>query len=334
MELWCEREAADLDAVEAWVARLAEQGGGRVGLAEVVSGLSRRARRTWAPGLGVRRAWRWDRDDAHDQRWWPQGVTGSHDADPRPERRLLLVSAYSKAGHGARLSLLDLPSRRYEHVLLVQARPDGPSPLKAHAGGLVWHGPFVHVAATGQGFWTADLADLVRVPESSREQTFGHALALPVRWRHRFGHAPGVEPLRCSFLSLAQPHQAPGELVVGEYARGRATRRLASLPLGADHLPAVDAQGRTLIEVLGDGPAGMQGAVRLRGRWHTTVSHGTRTPGSVHAGVPGSLRARRWVVPMGPEDLTAWPGETAADDRLYTVTEHPGRRWVVGFRPR
>ena len=45
------------------------------------------------------------------------------------------------------------------------------------------------------------------------------------------------------------------------------------------------------------------------------------------AGEPGSMRVRRWALPMGPEDLSYWP----SSDRIWSVTEHPRRRWIVAM---
>jgi len=47
----------------------------------------------------------------------------------------------------------------------------------------------------------------------------------------------------------------------------------------------------------------------------------------VHVGRPGSLRQARLATPMGPEDLCFWPSE----DLLWSVTEHPRRRWVYAM---
>jgi len=70
----------------------------------------------------------------------------------------------------------------------------------------------------------------------------------------------------------------------------------------------------------------MQGAVRRGGRWELSTSHGPTTPGSLWVGEDGGWRRRRWATPMGPEDLTA------VGDSLWTVTEHPRRRWIVEMR--
>jgi hypothetical protein len=72
----------------------------------------------------------------------------------------------------------------------------------------------------------------------------------------------------------------------------------------------------------------MQGAVVARGRHHVTVSRGAWWPGDVYVGEPGSLQRRRMAVPMGPEDLSYW----RSTDRLWSVSEHPRRRWIFSMR--
>jgi hypothetical protein len=72
----------------------------------------------------------------------------------------------------------------------------------------------------------------------------------------------------------------------------------------------------------------MQGVVVRRGQHLVSVSNGPWLPGTVHAGRPGELRARRLAVPMGPEDLCYWP----STDRVWSVTEHPRRRWFFAMR--
>ncbi|QIG44255.1 hypothetical protein G5V58_17075 [Nocardioides anomalus] len=70
-----------------------------------------------------------------------------------------------------------------------------------------------------------------------------------------------------------------------------------------------------------------QGAAIAEGRWYVTASHGPRMPGSVYVGEPGAFREHRWAAPMGPEDI-AWDADT---DLLWSVTEHPRRRWVYAM---
>jgi hypothetical protein len=301
---------------------LAASVGGRAG-ASVLDDLHRRGRRSWAPGRAVHRAWTFDRADRRDRRWWPQGV----DVDGS----VVAVTWYAKklpgdaGSQGSRVTFLDLETCRYEHALLVQPTLDdgvaGVRPLKVHAGGLAWNDGLLHVAATAKGYWTAALADVVRVPDGEagaalREAAFGYRYLLPVRTAQRATTDDGVEPLRYSFLS-----RDGDDLLVGEYATGSRTRRLARVT------PAAGGHARPV--VLGDGVGHMQGVARRHERWHVTTSHGPWTPGSVWTGAPGSLTRHRWATPMGPEDLTWDP----ATDLLWSVSEHPHRRWVYAMKP-
>lgn len=268
----------------------------RVGLGAVLGDLDRRLRRTFAPCWSLHRAWTWDSADRRDERWWPQGVSVA------PGGRHVAVSWYAKDG-GSRVSFLDLRSRRYRHVELVRPVEDGFEPLRVHAGGLAWHGTRLYVAATKAGLWGCDTGDVVRGAEGYR---------LPVRYRL----APS-EAFRFSFVGLDSA-SVPPRLVLGEYGGARGgTRRLAHV--------AVDGGA---VELIDGGVVRAQGAVRVDDRWYVTASHGTRTPGSVWSGPAGALREHRHAVPVGPEDL-AYDGQS---DRLWTVTEHPRKRWVLSIR--
>ena len=162
---------------------------------------------------------------------------------------------------------------------------------------------------------SSDLASAVR------GTTFGYRYLLPVHAAYRASADEGTDRLRYSFFSRSET-----DLVVGEYAAGDATRRLASVALDPGSLlPRDDPQ------VLGDGPGHMQGAVRVDDSWYATTSHGRARLGSVWTGSPGSSghwRQHRWATPMGPEDLTHDP----ATDELWSVTEHPWARWVCAMK--
>lgn len=331
VDLHLRRTAENVDEIDALAARL----GGRVPLEAFVGDLDRRARRTWAPGRAVRRAWTWDAADRRDPVWWPQGISTATDADVEDlggSRDLVVVSWYSKQG-GSRLTFLDTRRRRYRHVLLV--RPvvrdgvAGVEPLEVHAGGLVWHGPYVHVAATARGIVTCRVDDLMRLPADGGlgAGTGDHRYVLPVRFAYRAETGEGVERLRYSFLSLDSDADPPA-LVVGEYGNAKQTRRLARFPVDPTtrFLTEEDGLARPL-DLDDGGVARAQGAVVAAGRWYVTTSHGPRVPGSVHVGRPGAFRRHRWAAPMGPEDI-AWDPDS---DLLWSVTEHPRRRWVYAM---
>lgn len=326
-----EENVAEIDA-------LADACGGRVGLTAVLGDLNRRGRRTWAPGLATRRAFTWDAEDRRTPQWWPQGITTSADADPSGKfdgRELLMASWYAKPdpeGHqGSRVSVVDLATHRYRHVLLVvpsldaDGRPEV-NPLKVHAGGIVWNGPYLHVAATARGLVTCHLDDLVRVRDGSPLNTFGYRYVLPVRFAYEGVTEEGHERLRYSFVSLDR-QTSPPHLLAGEYALGKHSRRLARYALEPSGLLEADADGTARPLGLDEGVQQTQGAVWAHGSYHLTVSHGPWVPGSVVVGRPGAYVRHRWVTPMGPEDVSYWP----AEDQLWSLSEHPRRRWVFAM---
>lgn len=322
------------DAIDAVAAR----GEGRVALGDLLDDLPRRLTPSRAPGRAVHEAWRLDLRDELDLRWWPQGVTTAGDAVPLDEslhgRRLVITSSYAKqlpwddAQQGSRVTVMDLDTLRYRHVLLVRAQPDGRlAPLSVHAGGVVWHGGHLHVAATGKGMFTFRLDDLVRV--RTREEAFGYRYVLPTCGQYAARTDAGLTGFRYSFLSLDRSTDPP-TLLAGEFTDDpRRTRRLASFAVDpTTSLLETGADDRVRLQPVGDGPQRMQGVVRARDRLHVTVSQGRRRRGSVYAGPPGGLVHHRHATPMGNEDIAYWPEE----DLLYSVSEHPMARWLFTMR--
>jgi hypothetical protein len=340
-----EENVAEIDA-------LADLLGGRVGLSAVLDDLDRRGRLGLAPGRAVRRAYTWDRADRRDPRWWPQGISTSADASTTEDvegRQTLAVSWYAKelpgsGHHGSRVSFFDLATRRYRHVLLVVPTvTEGRlvlEPLKVHAGGIVWAGPYLHIAATGRGVVTCRLEDVLQVPdaggtdpmrlgvEGDRVSSYGYRYVLPVRFAYRAVTEEGLERLRYSFLSIDR-RATPPELVVGEYGNTSQTRRLARFALDPDELFLAEGEdGVTRPLVVDDGGVvRTQGAAVAMGRWYLTASTGPWVPGSVFVGRPGRFRRHRWATPMGPEDISWWP----STDLLWSVSEHPHRRWIYAM---
>lgn len=344
------RREADATGVEALAARTP-----RVGIRGVLDDLNRTARPVRFPrllGRAVDTAYRWDDVDNADPRWWPQGITTSADA-AEPDlaaRRIVLISWYSKkiaeGTHGSRITVLDLDTLRYRHILLVApSYRDGRltlAPLKVHAGGIAWCGRYLHVAATGRGFATCHLDDVLRIPDQlgasdlarleatdQEVASFGHRYLLPVREWHRGETVGEGAKLRYSFLSTAHGAGGPS-LIAGEYGRGDQSTRVARYALepGSWDLRA-DADGSAHPVALHDlGQQRMQGVAIADDDWYVTTSNGPFWPGTVHAGRAGALRARHLATPIGPEDIVYWPGH----DELWSVTEHPYRRWVFSMR--
>jgi hypothetical protein len=326
-----DENVAEIDAL---AGLLAEHGGGRVGIDGVLGDLDRRIRRTYCPvprmlGLAVDRALTWEARDRRDIRWYPQGISNS--VRTGVERDVLVTSWYSKRDAGSRVSFIDLAEKRYRHVLLVEPTLEGGmpgfKPLEAHAGGIVWHGPYLHVAATGRGFLTCRIEDLMRVPTAAGLATHGHDYVLPVRFAYRAASDEGVPRLRFSFMTLDRSTDPP-YLVVGEYGNSKQTRRLARFPTdAATGLLATGEDGvsRPILDD-DDGLARMQGTAVVDGTYFVTSSHGS-SYGHMHVGTPAAFHTKRWATPPGPEDIVYWP-ET---DLLWSVSEHPGRRWVFAM---
>ena len=317
MGIHLRRTRDDVEAIDA----LAQVHGGRVGLEGVLADLRLRARRSYAARVvapGTEQALTWRPRDRYGIDWYPQGISSSADASDDGlvhGRELLTVSWYSRRGAGSRLTFLDLRTLRYQHVRLVTTDLE---PVLVHAGGLVWHGPYVHLAATARGLLTFRLEDVLRV---------GDELVLPLAFALRAGTDGDIPRMRYSFLSLDRSGDTAG-LLAGEYGR-RAPNRVVRIPLDpATYLPTTDAAGLSHVEIVDPGGlVQMQGLAVVGDAWFTSTSAGYLTRGSLHAGGPGRLSERILRVPMGPEDLCTWPGRR----QIWSLSEHPWGRWVYAI---
>lgn len=339
-----DERVAEVDALATAQTR---DGGGRVGLDGVLADLNRRASAVRVPASAARWGFRWDDEDTHSLRWWPQGITTSADHDHSETydgRRVVLTSWYSKdlAGvhKGSRISVVDLDAMRYRHVLLVDVVTDEDGrvdvrPLKVHAGGIVWHGDHLHVAGTARGISTFRLEDLVRVGElGDRDRlgigggSFGYRYLLPVRFTYDAFADEGHELMRYSFLSLDRSTHAH-RLLAGEYGRHGRTTRLVDFAMDpATGLLRTSEEGRARpLSVPMPGLEGMQGATVVGDRWYVTTSAGRYLRGSLYVGRPGAFRRRARVLPVGPEDIAYWPSR----DELWSLSEYPGRRYVFAM---
>jgi len=318
------------DEVEA----LAAQHGGAVGVAGVLRSLNRSARRAAVPGLAVEWGFRWNDEDAVSQRWWPQGITNSaHVAGI--DRPLLVTSWYAKdlpgdegGNHGSRITVVDLETLQYRHVLLVVPQQDAGRvrlrPLTVHAGGLVWAGPHLYVAGTRRGLFTCRMDDIVEVDPTP--ESFGHRFVLPVRFGYDATH--DRDEMRYSFLSLDRSTEVP-HLVAGEYARDDMTRRIVRYPLDPStyHLQAEEDGVSRPVSFDDRGIGHMQGAAIVDGQYYVTTSRGAWKLGAVHVGTPGGFRTFQRATPVGPEDLCYWED----GDVLWSLSEYPRRRYVFAM---
>ncbi|MGY2873575.1 hypothetical protein ACVW00_000765 [Marmoricola sp. URHA0025 HA25] len=309
--------------IEALVARL----GDPVGVAGVLARLNRQATRVPVPGVAVEWGFAWGDEDGVSERWWPQGITNSAHV-PGVDRRLLVTSWYAKDDRGSRITVVDLETLRYRHVLLVVPvlEPGGVRlrPLTVHAGGLVWAGPYLYVAGSRQGLHTCRMDDILQVEPG--EETFGHRFVLPVRFV--YDARDDLDEMRYSFLSLDRSEEVP-HLVAGEYGREEMTRRIVRYPLdpGTFYLHAEQDGTSRPVSFDERGLGHMQGVAIVEGRFHVTTSRGRWQLGAMRVGQPGAFRTFRQAIPVGPEDLCYFD-----DDLLWSLSEYPGRRFVFCMR--
>ncbi len=337
------------------IAAFAQVTGGAVGIDGVLEDLNRQGRRSRGLfGRAVSAAYTWDAEDRATRDWYPQGITTSADASDTEEiagRRVLAVTWYSKqpegVHQGSRVSFLDLESLRYRHVLLVVPRlnEDGAlqlAPLKVHAGGIVWAGPYLHIAATSRGFMTCRVDDILRIPDGvglrdsrrlsadgDRVASYDYRYVLPVRFQYRADADDGHTKLRYSFLSLDRS-ASPAQLVTGEYGLGEQTTRLARYALDPETLlPRVAEDGFARPARLDDnGVRRMQGIAVVGDQHYVSVSNGPVLPGSIYTGTPGNFRGHHFATPFGPEDISYWP----STDTFWSLSEHPRRRWIFSIK--
>lgn len=315
------------DEHTAEIAAFARRYGGAVGIPGVLGALNRQAGRVAVPGLAVEWGFSWDAADGVSERWWPQGITNSAHV-PGVDRRLLVVGWYAKDDRGSRITVVDLETLRYRHVLLVVPEHEAGGvrlrPLTVHAGGLVWAGPYLYVAGTRRGLLTCRMDDVVEVEPGA--ETFGHRFVLPVRFAYDARH--DRDRMRYSFVSLDRSTDVP-HLVAGEYGRGEMTRRIVRYPLDPDtyYLHAEQDGVSRPVSFEERGLGHMQGAAVVRGTFYVTTSRGRWELGSMQVGRPGDFRTFRQATPVGPEDLCYFD-----DDLLWSLSEYPGRRFVFSMR--
>lgn len=304
-------------------------------------------------GLGAR-GFRWETGDENVDYWYPQGITGSHDAG-LTGRTLLLVSWYHKTDarptKGARLSLVDisdLSRPRYRHLLLVDpvmtasganfepAEYDGGGAL--HAGGITWIGDRIYVADTSRGLRVYDLSRMFAPTNTDDNERIGisgtrsdaHGYAYAVPRVARYVRAGSTCSARFSFVARGDVGGTPA-LITGEYDADTVNGRVIAWPL--DRARALlDDEGSGTAYSLAAAIAGrtrVQGALRTGDVWYLSSSSQDGSDGRLYIAREGRTSTSvNWI--RGAEDLYL-----DASDRLWTAGEHPGQRDVVSIpRPR
>ncbi|MET9338107.1 hypothetical protein [Nonomuraea sp. NPDC003804] len=269
-----------------------------------------------------------DEKDNDTPDWYPQGLTCGEDSGAAGVP-VFVAGWYFKpvppvAERGVRVTFLSPSTLRYQHALLVEAKPDGSyGPINIHAGGIAWYGDQLYVADTTRGLRVFDmnnlldlrtaqndLGDPTRIGRSGeRFHAFGYRYVIPQTDFWRVATAGAL----FSFVAVDRS-TTPHTLVAGEYVQDAPTGRVArwELPLG----DGVPREAFTMPHVK------IQGAVSSGGSWYLSQAADARTNGRLVVDRGGKVTVRPF--PVGPEDLTVSGG------KLWSVTEFRNRRVIFG----
>ncbi|GHH74006.1 hypothetical protein [Promicromonospora soli] len=334
-----------------------------VSLATVANDGNRTGRSCTAPVVRRIASFCWNSSDAGTTAWYPQGVTTSSDAlgvGMYDGKRILMASWYDHDGgidKGVRISVVDLTSGTstptYRHVLLVEPTGSETSPsfqsVKVHAGGIMWYGNLLYVADTTGGFRVFDLDHLWRVStgDSSRIgrkadgtfHAFDYKYVLPQTASFLDSEVSDDEDLSHSSVSLDRS-STPDSVIVTEYqsqssiddgAQVRTIRvpidyRDRYLKPASDGIIKATEAYRIDLE-------GVQGSTAINGKFYFTDSDGMKFDRPARGDLytwdapSGSFTQYSNALTVGPEDLSYDP----IRDQMWTLGEHPYRRWVYSF---
>lgn len=305
----------------------------------------------------------WNAEDGSATWWFPQGITGSSEADDDHlwgDNRVMMVAWHYNATNagttydkGARISVVDRATGKYRHVLLVEPTKTATPNYKAvgiHAGGIVWAGNYLYVTDTAVGIRVFDVRRFLWVDAANGNQVglhgsvykgYGYSYVLPQIGVYRQGTvqspcAPATSSLCFGSLTLDRS-TTPDTLVVGEYRSSVDTENLNVAGGRVVRYP-VDASTRQL--VLTSGKAVPADAVTIPKSnvqgvqtWGATYYLG-RSSASKHSFIFSGVRdaaMSTWSWAVGGEDLYhehSGTGSGITAGKIWTATEHPGRRIV------
>ncbi|KAK4107806.1 hypothetical protein N656DRAFT_719353 [Canariomyces notabilis] len=281
-----------------------------------------------------------DYDDENTTKWTPQGVTGTWDAldaGTYEGKDGWLVSWYTGSDDSVRISFVDKSNDKYRNALLVYPHAaDNFREVPVHSGGIVWYGNTLWVVDTKNGIRVFDMDNIWQVSSGDNvgknaDGTYsarGYKYVIPqIRW-YKWS---GTKPFRHSYVALDRT-TSPDSLIVGEYQTDS-----SAVPVRVVRYP-LDYTTRTL-KAGSDGKTtkaswayclnidSVQGVVSAKGKFYISSSNGAGKNGDLFAWVPGSTAHKKTgFYPPGPEDLSY---DKRNGGRLYTVTEHPGKRYIV-----
>jgi len=271
----------------------------------------------------------WYAFDAKDQDtadWYPQGLTCGEESGSIGVP-VFVASWYFKpeAGErGARVSFFSPRTLRYQHALLVAAKPDGTyGPIDIHAGGIAIDGGLLYVADTVRGLRVFDLGKVLDLRTAQNDLGDPTRIGRHDGRFHAFGYRYVIPQTdlwqvarkgpKFSFVSIDRSG-ATDRLITGEYRENDPGGWVASWNLGFS--------GGRPQEAFVMGHPKIQGAISHGGKWYLSQAAGANANGKLLVYADGKPEIRPF--PVGPEDLTVQGG------KLWSLTEFRNRRVIFG----
>ncbi|SPN96494.1 uncharacterized protein DNG_00022 [Cephalotrichum gorgonifer] len=288
-------------------------------------------------------SWRWESvdgfDDVNTQKWYPQGISSTADAldvGTYQGKDGWVVSWHDADDTSARLTFVDKNTLKYRHVLLVYPHAkDDFRAVPIHAGGIVWYGNTLWVVDTSNGIrvfdldniWKVDIGDAVG-KSGSGYTAQGYRYVIPqVTW---YQWTPSFN-FRFSYISLDRT-TSPDSILVGEYQPDSSVNPTRHVRWDLDYTTRrLKTNANSIASASWAYCVGidrMQGAVSADGKIYISRSNGASKNGDFFTWTPGGPATITESVTAGPEDMTY----DKRSKEVFTVTEHPGNRWIIGTK--
>ena len=290
---------------------------------------------------GFARGFDWNSGDESVDYWWPQGITGSFDADPSglvDGEEVVAVSWYfedaSADERGVRVSFADISSTSdidYRHALLVKPSGTASDPqfeaVNVHAGGIAWVGDYLYVADTNNGLRVFDMTRILEVSTDVEElgctsgtcRAFGYKYVIPQVTRYVMPDC-GCSTV-FSFVSY-DPSSSPPSLVTGEYSSSTVEGLLVRWPLDPATGLLAGGSYTTASETFVSQQDRVQGAASYDGEWWLSCSSQSGSYGKLYNVTTSGSTGYTWM--YGPEDLAVDP----LNGWLWSTTEQVDERYT------
>lgn len=251
--------------------------------------------------------------------------------------------------NGIRISVVNLATNMYRHVLLVEPFFDGSNhasykPIKIHAGGLLWYGRYLFVPDTNNGIRVFSMDDIYDLGASGNGTTscsyigyqsgtycaaqYKYIMPQVGAWKVASPATsddycnPDSGKARFSYLSVDRP-TVPDRLVTGEFCEsGKSVNgRLATYSM-ANAVPSSGVTTLPPLWVKTLPSKQIQGAAFNGTYWYFNKSNGGSNGSLLQTAESGAGFSDRGSLPtpIGPEDLSVWQ----STGLLWSVTEYFG----------